>query len=199
MRKRKSNIKPNMRVVAGRIKNKKVECPPGEIRPMTSITKEALFNIIGDCTGLEMLDLFSGSGNIAIEAYSRGLEKADIIEMDHQKKPVIQKNLESAGFTGAKLIMGDALSYCRRITKKYSFIMADPPFPWKLKEALIEVIGNRGLLTDDGFLVVHVHKKEMLPLETEDLICYDERCYGINKLYFYEKKTTEKNSPNSED
>jgi len=78
--------KIHMRVVAGRIKNKVVECPAGIIRPMTSMVKEALFDIIGDCSELKMLDLFTGSGNIAIEAYSRGLEDADMVSLTGIKK-----------------------------------------------------------------------------------------------------------------
>ena len=177
--------KPHMRVNAGRAKGKLIECPPGEIRPMTSKVKEALFNIIGNCRGLTMLDLFTGSGNISIEAYSRGLEEADIIEMDWGKKKIIQNNLDHVGFKGARLIISEAITYCRSCTKKYDFIMCDPPFRWEKKEELLRIIGERELLNNKGFLVIHLPKKEDLPEEIAGLSQYDVRKYGLNMLLFY--------------
>jgi len=177
--------KIHMRVVAGRIKNKVVECPAGIIRPMTSMVKEALFDIIGDCSELKMLDLFTGSGNIAIEAYSRGLEDADMVEFDRDKKSTIIKNLANAGFKKANLFIQDALRYCGHCRKKYDFIMVDPPFKWDKKEELINTISENELLTPGGFMVIHLHKKDIIEDKIGKLVCYDKRTYGINMLLFY--------------
>ncbi len=114
-------------VIAGKIKGRKIECPPGDIRPMTSIVREALFNIIGDCSGIKMLDLFSGSGSISIEAYSRGAESSTIVEKDYGKKETIIKNLKHSGFENAKVVIADAFSYCKNCNEKFDFIMIDPP------------------------------------------------------------------------
>ena len=180
--------KPHPRVIAGKIKGKLIECPPGVIRPLTSKVKEALFNIIGDCTGMTMLDLFSGSGNISIEAYSHGLKAADIVEMDFGKKKIIERNLKNAGFINASLYISDALLFCERCSNKYDFIMVDPPFKWDKKEELIQLIGEKNLLKDDGFLVIHVHKKNTINKKIAGLYMYDIRKYGLNTLMFYAKK-----------
>ena len=79
---------------------------------MTSKVREALFNIIGDCSGMEMLDLFCGSGSISIEAYSRGIKTADLVESDFGKKKILEKNLENAGFENANLFISDVFRYC---------------------------------------------------------------------------------------
>ncbi|MBN2544215.1 MAG: 16S rRNA (guanine(966)-N(2))-methyltransferase RsmD [Spirochaetes bacterium] len=173
------------RVITGRIKNKLIECPPGIIRPMTSMVKEALFSIIGDCSDLKMLDLFTGSGNIAIEAYSRGLEDADMVEYDWNKKNTIIKNLTNAGFKNANLFIQDALKFCAYCKKKYDFIMLDPPFNWDKKKKLLNLISDNELLTPDGFIVIHLHKKDILEDKIGRLTCYDKRLYGINMLLFY--------------
>jgi 16S rRNA (guanine966-N2)-methyltransferase len=176
---------PPLRVIAGKIKGRKILCPAGEIRPMTSIVRSALFNIIGDCTGMKMLDLFCGSGSISIEAFSRGMESSDLIESDPGKKEIINKNLEHAGFTGGKLHISDVLSFCRSTNNKYDFIMNDPPYNWDMKEKLIKVISDRKLLTAEGFLVIQLPKKYVIAEAIGDLVRYDSRSYGLNTLMFY--------------
>lgn len=179
------HIKLYTHVIAGKIKGMKIEFTPGEVRPMTSLVKKALFDIIHDCTDLSMLDLFCGSGSISIEAYSRGIEKSDLVESDWNKKKIIEENLEKAGFKNANLIISDVLLYCKNCINKYDFIMVDPPFNWERKEELLEIISESKLLTENGFLVIHLNKKEDLNERIKELICYDIRRYGINKLLFY--------------
>ena len=184
MKTRKSH-KPHTRVIAGKIKGKLIEFAPGKIRPMTSRVKKALFDIIGDCTGMNMLDLFTGSGNICIEAYSRGIESADLVEMDFGKKKIIQKNLENAGFKNINLFIADSFLFCQSCSNKYDFIMLDPPFKWDKKEELIRIIGEKKLLKDNGFLVIHLPKKEIISEKIDELYRYDIRKYGLNMLLFY--------------
>jgi len=181
--------KPHTRVVAGKIKGKLIECPPGEIRPMTSKVKEALFNILGDCTGLKMLDLFSGSGNVSIEAFSHGLESADLIEVDHGKKAIIKKNLDNAGFENARLIIANAFLFCERSSDQYDIIMVDPPFKMENKEELLLIISKQDLLKKNGVLIIHLPKKEKLNESIGQLQNYDTRSYGLNKVMFF--KTVE--------
>ena len=176
------------RVIAGTKKGMKINFTPGEVRPMTSKVKEALFSIIYDCNGLNMLDLFCGSGGISIEAYSRGIESSDMVEGDRAKQKVIEANLTKAGFEKARLYISDVFMYCRACKKKYDFIMVDPPFKWANKEKLLKLISKNGLLEDNGFLVIHLPKKEELSEEIENLAKYDTRTYGLNMLMFYKNK-----------
>ncbi|OHD05999.1 MAG: 16S rRNA (guanine(966)-N(2))-methyltransferase RsmD [Spirochaetes bacterium GWD1_27_9] len=179
---------PALRVIAGKIKGRKIECPPGIIRPMTAKVRAALFNIMGDCTGMKMLDLFCGSGSISIEAFSRGMESSDLVDFDRDKKEITEKNLAHAGFTNGKFHYSDAISFCERTTEKYDFIMIDPPYIWDKKEELIEIISKRNLLKDDGVLVMQLPRKYKISEEIGDLYMYDFRAYGLNTLLFYGKK-----------
>jgi len=182
-----------IRVQAGKIKGMSIECPPGEIRPMMSKVKEALFNIIGNCEEMEMLDLYSGSASISIEAFSHGAKSADIVEADYGKKEILFKNIKKAGFENAKIYISDAIAFCQRAKKQYDFIMCDPPFKMENKEKILEVISESNLLKDDGFAVIHLPKKEHLPEIVGDLEQYDNRKYGLNVIAFYSKK--EKTTP----
>jgi 16S rRNA (guanine966-N2)-methyltransferase len=175
------------RVIAGNLKGMKIEDTPGVVRPMTSRVKEALFSIIFDCNDIKMLDLFCGSGSLSIEAFSRGAAISHLVESDRAKSDYIENNLKRARFESAKLFVTDAFTFIKRCEEKYDFIMADPPFNFGKKSELLELIGERELLADGGFLVVHIPKKENIPEKTEKLICYDTRTYGINTLKFYKK------------
>ena len=189
---------PPLYVIAGKIKGRKIECPKGEIRPMTARSRAALFNIIGDCSGMDMLDLFCGSGSISIEAFSRGVESSDLVDGDRGKKEIIEKNLLHAGFTNGKLYISDAINFCERTTKKYDFIMVDPPYKMEKKEKLIEVVSEKNLLKDNGFLVIQLPKKYDMDEEIGDLYQFDIRNYGLNTLIFYRKKDLEnKNDSNA--
>lgn len=177
-----------MYIISGRIKGRRIECPPGVIRPMTAICRKALFDILGDLTGKKLLDLFSGSGAIALEAFSHGIESADMVEFDYNKKTVLSKNLINCGFPGARVNFTDALAYCERSSGKYDLITADPPFNYELKERLISTIDQRELLNKEGTLMIHLTSKETLPGEFNNLVLKDVRKYGINCLWFYENK-----------
>jgi 16S rRNA (guanine966-N2)-methyltransferase len=155
---------------------------------MTSLVKKALFDIIFDCSGIKMLDLFCGSGSISIEAYSRGAESSHLVESDWGKKTSIEANLTKSGFKNTKLFFMDAIAFCRKCEEKYDFIMCDPPFKWQQKEELLQLISEKDLLNYNGFLVIHIPKKEKISEEINNLICYDTRNYGINTLMFFKKK-----------
>ncbi len=182
---------PPLYVIAGKIKGRKIECPKGEIRPMTAKSRAALFNIIGNCAGMEMLDLFCGSGSISLEAFSRGAESSDLVDGDRGKKEIIEKNLQHAGFSGGKVFISDALLFCKRTTKQYDFIMVDPPYKMEKKEKIIETISENNLLKENGFVVIQLPKKYEISDKIGDLYRYDVRNYGLNALIFYSRKKTE--------
>jgi 16S rRNA (guanine(966)-N(2))-methyltransferase RsmD len=189
------NQKPEyMHVASGKIKGRRIQCPPGIIRPMTAKVKTALFNIVGECDNYKMLDLFCGSGCITIEAFSHGLKDGTLVEGDFGKRKILQENLVHAGFESANVVFMDALIYTQTPPSpsgRFDFIMADPPFIWDKKVELVENISKNKFLKDNGFLVLHIPKKEDVPTEIGDLVQYDYRAYGINALLFYKYKSCE--------
>ena len=192
MYRKQTKSKPEyMHVASGAIRGRRIECPPGIIRPMTAKVKTALFNIIGECSGYRMLDLFAGSGCISIEAFSHGLTDGTLVEGDYGKRTILTNNLKHAGWETAVPIFMDALTFVQTppaSDKRFDFIMADPPFIWDKKVELVTAISRNRFLKDNGFLVLHVPKKEDVPEEIDNLIQYDYRRYGINVLLFYKYK-----------
>ncbi len=186
------NNKENLeiRVASGEFRGRKITCPPGEIRPMTSKVKQALYNILFGREEITLLDLFSGSGSITIEGFSRGMVKtADIVEVEFDKKTVITENIKSFKLEDSvKIHITDVFNYLRKCEKKYDVIIADPPFRMTNKDEILKIIQNKKLLATDGIVIAHVPKKDPISEEIGDLIMFDRRNYGVNALCFYHDK-----------
>lgn len=190
-----------MRVTGGVLLHRVVECPPGVIRPAMDRMRESLFSILnsrGLIAGASFLDLFAGSGIMSIEAASRGARSATLVEKDYGKKKVIEHNLlllkdledteEECAYT---LCMKDVFTFLENPSSgQYSIIYADPPFPLKGKERILDLIDKNGtLLRDDGEFIVHIPREEQkLWKEKSDsgrLELVDNRTYGRSVLLFY--------------
>src|SRR5258708_5287889 len=87
-----------MRVVAGALRSRPLRAPKGDVtRPTSDRVRESLFAVIGDVTGLAVLDLYAGSGALAIEALSRGAERAVCVEVDRAALAAIAENVHALG------------------------------------------------------------------------------------------------------
>ena len=106
--------------------------------------RESLFSILGDLTGCSFLDLFSGSGCVAIEAASRGASPIHLVEMDRGKKATIEKNLSFVE-EDKKLFVMDAERYILSSLISYDIVYADPPFPMEGKVNLLKNISSPSL------------------------------------------------------
>lgn len=179
------NILIDMRIIAGKLKGMIIKCPPGIIRPTTNRVMEAIFNIFRDWEGYRTLDLFAGSGCFSIEAFSRGASEAVLVEKDRLKIPILQSNLEKAGYTQVKIRLKDVLSFCKKTDQPFDFIFADPPYKWPYKNQLIELIGQNSFLHKDSIFIIEHPKKEKLLDSAKGLFLFDFRCYGLNQLSIY--------------
>ena len=176
-----------MRITGGKYCRRNVVCPPGVIRPAMDRMRESLFSILGDLSGCSFLDLFSGSGCVAIEAASRGAEPIHLVEMDRGKKETSEKNL-SIVEEEKHLYMMDAMRYIMTSVMRYDIIYADPPFNMEGKVALAERIAKKGILKEHGLFIIHYpeEEKKLWPERIEGLIFKDERKYGRSMVRFYE-------------
>ena len=176
-----------MRITGGKYCRRNVVCPPGVIRPAMDRMRESLFSILGDLSGCSFLDLFSGSGCVAIEAASRGAEPIHLVEMDRGKKETIEKNLSFVEEEN-HLYMMDAMRYIMTSVMRYDIIYADPPFNMEGKVALAERIAKKGILKEHGLFIIHYpeEEKKLWPERIEGLIFKDERKYGRSMVRFYE-------------
>lgn len=166
-----------MRVTGGTLAGRTVAVPPGIIRPAMDRMRESLFAILGPLDGLRFLDLFAGSGIMAIEAVSRGANEVTLVERDPRKRKVITDNLELVGDRG-RLITAPAERFVARCRDEYDIVYLDPPFSYRFKADLIVRIAGRSMVGPGGRLVVHYPTQERLPDTAGALHRVDERRYG---------------------
>jgi len=179
-----------MRVIAGAVKGRRLLAVPGEgTRPITDRAKEALFSILGDLVvGARVLDLFAGTGGVAIEALSRGAASATLVDLEPRAVATIRQNLARTGFEGAaRVVRGDAFAVIGKESGAgYDLIYIAPPqYRGQWRRALEAVDRAPGLLADDGLVVVQIHPREEEPVVLTRLQEVDRRRYGSVRLLFY--------------
>ncbi len=125
-----------IRISGGALRGRRVAVLPGtKTRPMRSRVREALFSILGDLTGARVLDLFSGSGAIAIEALSRGAREAVLVENDPAVVALLRSNLTTLGLTArTRLEVIDAYATMPTRDGTFLFVFLDPPFRYFSRE-----------------------------------------------------------------
>jgi 16S rRNA (guanine(966)-N(2))-methyltransferase RsmD len=143
-----------MRITGGTLKGRRVEAPEGIIRPAMDRMRESIFATLGDLSGLSFLDIFSGSGIIALEAASRGAEPVEAVEKDLRKRGTLIRNVSMAPariechFVAAEL-------FVLRAKKRFDLIFCDPPFPYKYKWELLRNIAASALAGPGSRLLLH--------------------------------------------
>ena len=183
-----------MRVISGTAKGKKLNSFEGlETRPTLDRVKEAVFNIIQfDIKDSVVLDLFSGSGALGIEALSRGAKEAILCDASSKAIKIINKNLEETRLKDkAKVINSDYLETLSKIKdKKFDIIFLDPPYKSDYVEKSIEYISKYNLLAENGIIIVETNDENKIDKinAKKDLEVYDTRKYGIAIIIFIRKE-----------
>lgn len=180
-----------MRIIGGSKKGHPLQAPAGmTTRPTTDRVREAVFNTLqGQVADAVVLDVFAGSGGMALEALSRGARWADLYERDRKAIAAIERNLSFLGFgEKAKLWKGDALYFLSQNTKQYDIIFLDPPYHLGLYNKVVSLILQQHLLATDGILVVETDGKNGEPIHAllaEGLKLVKTATYGDTKIDYY--------------
>lgn len=190
-----------MRVIAGSVKGRKLKAPPGqETRPITDRIKEALFNVLGsDIIDTDFLDLFAGSGSVGIEALSRGARRAVFVDNSKIAVKVMKENITACKFTEqAQICEMDvfrAVNFLEQKKKNFEYIYIDPPFKNdKIFHKIMDELGETGLLSEDGILIIRTQKNKELAQQFKNLIQYRYNHYGESCLNYY--RLTERSHSN---
>ena len=176
-----------MRVISGKYKGKKLFSPiDNSVRPTTDRIKETLFNILfskGAVFGT-VLDLFSGSGALGIEAVSRGAELAVFIDIDPQSLKLTRQNIAHVGITNCEIYHNDFLTATKKLKgRKFDIIFADPPYGLRIEPKIVESVVKNELLSENGILIIEHSTKNKLQIDEESFII-DERVCGNTTLTF---------------
>lgn len=154
-----------LRISGGEARGRKLKGPRGlDFRPTTGRVKEFIFSILGqDIQNAIVLDLFSGSGSLGIEALSRGASRVTFVEMSFPHLKILEQNLKMCGYQDrSKILRQDvfrAIQFFGRKQIKFHYILADPPFKMAFHRKIVESVGLSQLLDPEGLLIVE-HQKD---------------------------------------
>lgn len=177
-----------MRVIAGEFGGRPLKTLDGKTtRPTTDKVKGAIFNMVGPFfNGGRVLDLFSGSGNLAIEAISRGMDEAVLVESNRRAQAIILENIEMTKskqqFQLLKMEANKAISMLR---DPFQLVFLDPPYA---KEEIVKTIiklNESGVLAKDTLVVCETDKKVHLPREIAHFGIWKQKTYGISQVTIY--------------
>ncbi|TVR68033.1 MAG: 16S rRNA (guanine(966)-N(2))-methyltransferase RsmD [Spirochaetaceae bacterium] len=182
-----------MRISGGTLRGRTVHCPPGVIRPAMDRMRESFFSILGPLEGRSFLDLFSGSGLVGLEAYSRGARPVVLVERDGGKRRVIRRNLEGLD-QPPQLRIEPAERYVARTRTPFSIVYLDPPFDYPHKLDLLQRIARSRIVQEGTEVLMHLPTGEALPerigaersgAPPGALCLRDRRVYGGSALSFF--------------
>ena len=179
-----------MRVITGKARGIQLKTPDGmQTRPTSDRVKEALFSIIHfDIPGAKVLDLFGGTGQLGIEALSRGADNAVFVDAREDACKIIRENLKRTKMEAqGKVVRSDYLEYLRRSREKFDIIILDPPYAEVFLENALNCIAEIDILQSGGIIVTERPLGKELLCEFEGLTRSKDYKYGNTLLTLYRK------------
>lgn len=177
-----------MKIVSGLYGGRPLKTLAGKTtRPTSDKVRGAMFNMIGPYfEGGRVLDLFAGSGGLAIEAVSRGFSEAVLVERDRKAQAIIESNIamtrETAKFHLLKVEADKAIDM---LDEAFDLVFLDPPYAEETIVSQVTQLCQKGLLSQDVMVVCETDKSVELPEEIADLGIWKQKIYGISKVTVY--------------
>ncbi|MCL1914378.1 MAG: 16S rRNA (guanine(966)-N(2))-methyltransferase RsmD [Eubacteriaceae bacterium] len=177
-----------LRVISGELRGLALFSVKGDsVRPTSAYLRESIFNIIsGDLPGAKFLDLYSGTGAVAIEAVSRGARHATLVENSATSVQAIIRNVEKTkkeqNFT---LVKSDVAKFLHKTKDCYDIIFIDPPYVNKDSNLLIETIINRHIINENGLILLEQNSKTQVPSMIQGFENYRKKNHSASTVHFY--------------
>ncbi len=185
-----------MRIIAGELKGRRLKTPLDErVRPTTDKVKEAIFSIIMPWTnGSVVVDMFAGTGNLGLEAISRGASHVYFVDRDRQSISMIRENVSHCKVEDrCTIICSDYKACTRKIDSRADIILLDPPYDKGILTKAIDMIIEEELLADGGIIVAEHSISEILPESIGYLTRIRDKKYGKIGITIYENSSKEEN------
>lgn len=182
-----------MRVITGSARGRKLKALPGlDTRPTADQVKESIFNIVQfDVEGRRVLDLFAGTGQLGIEALSRGADFCDFVDVNPAAAAVVRENLTATGLTArAAVHQKDFLAFLQGRRERYDLIFLDPPYAQTALERALEAIAGIDILSEHGIMVCESPAEKSLPALRAPYEKGREYRYGRIKLTLYHRSAS---------
>jgi len=177
-----------VRIISGTHKGRRIT--PGKsfkARPTTDFAKENLFNVLNNLIVFEeisVLDLFGGTGGISYEFASRGAENVICVEMDHKHFSFIQKTVRELDFDQILPIRSNVFRFLKSCHQKFDMIFADPPYDLNTLESIPDLVFEKDLLNEDGYLIVEHSSKNNF---SDHPAFIEKRTYGSVNFSLFKK------------
>ena len=179
-----------MRVITGSARGRRLISPEGfDVRPTTDKVKESLFNIIQfSLPGAVVLDLFAGSGQLGIEALSRGADRVVFVDSARKSLDVVKKNIELCKFQDcSQTYLCDFASFIKTTAEKFDIVLLDPPYQ---KNLCVEALSRLSdIVNEDAVIICETQGDEDLPEEIGGFVVEKVYLYSSIKLTVYGVKT----------
>lgn len=184
-----------MRITGGKYRGRTIEIAHGslDIRPAMDRMRESLFAVLGDLTGLSFLDLFAGTGILALEAASRGASPVACVEKDRYKFPILLRNVAIAEERIECKSM-PAERFLLRNARAFDIVFCDPPFPYRYRDEILANLAEGQTLKPGGLALMHYPAEYPPSPDVPGLGVEDERSYGRSHVRFYRKRGFQKSS-----
>lgn len=179
-----------MRVIAGENRGHKLKSVPGlTTRPTADRVKEAVFSSIAPFLyGCRFLDVFGGTGSIALEAVSRGAAEAVVLEKDSQALQVIRDNVAACRQQQRVTVLaGDSIASLERLGRQgrqFDLVYVDPPYRAGLYETVLAQLADKQLLAQNGMILLECAKNTSLSVENGLFFIQKEKCYGDTRIVY---------------
>ncbi|VIR88229.1 methyltransferase [Streptococcus pneumoniae] len=177
-----------MKIVSGIYGRRPLKTLEGKTtRPTSDKVRGAIFNMIGPYfEGGRVLDLYAGSGGLSIEAVSRGMSSAVLVERDRKAQTIVAENIQMTKEVGKfQLLKMDAERALEQVSGEFDLVFLDPPYTKEQIVADIEKMAERELFSEDVMVVCKTDKAVELPEEIACLGIWKEKIYGISKVTVY--------------
>ena len=179
-----------MRVVTGKARGVLLKTPEGmQTRPTADRVKEAMFSIVNfDIPGASVLDLFAGTGQLGIEALSRGAKSAVFVDAREDACKIVRENLRRTKMENqAKTVRSDYLEYLKRCREKFDIILLDPPYAEVFLETALKTIAEIDILQSGGIIIAERPLGKELPCTFDGFTRSKDYKYGQTLLTLYRK------------
>ncbi len=144
-----------MRIISGRFKGRIIKMPRG-IRPTQDKVRKALFDILGDITGLSFLELYAGSGAVGLEASSQGAGRVLFVERDRRCIKQIKQNLQVSGLSDYRVIGRDVIEAVKQLgqqDEKFDIIFLDPPYYRDFAKKTLKILSHYDIVSPNGLII----------------------------------------------
>jgi len=189
-----------LRIISGSARGRRLLSPKNSlIRPTADRVKESLFNILNSLIAgydsCRALDIFAGTGNLGLEALSRGAAYAFFIDNHKESVALVIKNLRMLGFDDrGRVIEREALSALRSLDKMkapFQLVFIDPPYRQGLAERVMQFLATSALIDGNSLVIVEISSNELLPTAFDNLREFDRRVYGDTAIVFFRRMPEE--------